>query len=140
MSGQPLLILVFFNAIIAILFASLIYFTEGQRYSVEYKFLAEHPNGVFVRPNAALTDEEVSPFRSIPYALWWVLVTMTTVGYGDYSPTTHIGKGIGVICFYVGIIFLALPISVLGSNFEIVYNRKMAIEGRRKKKESPQKG
>jgi len=134
MSGQPLLILVFFNVIIAILFASLIYFTEGQSYSVAEEFLPDHPQGVFVRSNWQKDDiEEVSPFRSIPYALWWVLVTMTTVGYGDYYPTTRIGKGIGVCTFYVGIIFLALPISVLGSNFEFVYTRRMAKEGKPKK-------
>jgi hypothetical protein len=133
MSGQPLLILVFFNVIITILFGALIWFSEGMSYSVAPQFTAADvttsmgypmfPTGVYVRPDMSLTKEEVSPFRSIPYSVWWVLTTMTTVGYGDYSPTTYIGKCIGVVCFYVGIIFLALPISVIGTNFEIVYHR-----------------
>jgi hypothetical protein len=118
------MILVFFNVIVTILFGSL-YFAEGLRFSVDASFLDGHPTGVFIRPAKSLDVDEVSPFRSIPYSIWWVLVTMTTVGYGDYSPTTRVGKSIGVVCFYVGIIFLALPISVLGNNFEIAYNRMM---------------
>jgi hypothetical protein len=158
MSGQPLLILVFFNVIITVLFGALIYFAEGMEFSVAPEFTVgsagsppDHPMGVYVRPDASLMAIEVSPFRSIPYAVWWVLTTMTTVGYGDMSPTSPIGKLIGIACFYVGVIFLALPISVLGTNFEIVYNRltaeKLAKEARKpqrrrksKSKPTPKRG
>jgi len=145
MSGQPLAILLFFNCIIIVLFASVIYYAEGTRYSIADKFTApladlcgnlvapRFPTGVYVRENAQLSFDEVSPFRTIPYAVWWVSVTMTTVGYGDYSPATRLGKIIGVLCFYVGIIFLALPISILGTNFEIVYER--FVEKRKLSKE-----
>eukprot|EP00929_Paragymnodinium_shiwhaense_P013399 TRINITY_DN12125_c0_g1_i2.p1 TRINITY_DN12125_c0_g1~~TRINITY_DN12125_c0_g1_i2.p1 ORF type:complete len:786 (+),score=141.82 TRINITY_DN12125_c0_g1_i2:136-2493(+) len=133
MSGQPLLILVFFNLIIAVLFGSLMYYAEGQTFSIDPEFTqpidgeaAAHPLGVFVRKDKNFLHDEVTPFRSIPRAMWWVCVTMTTVGYGEFYPTTRPGKVIGVACFYVGIIFLALPISVLGNNFEIVYLREMA--------------
>eukprot|EP00928_Gymnodinium_smaydae_P093704 TRINITY_DN77_c2_g1_i1.p1 TRINITY_DN77_c2_g1~~TRINITY_DN77_c2_g1_i1.p1 ORF type:complete len:945 (-),score=187.41 TRINITY_DN77_c2_g1_i1:40-2874(-) len=133
MSGQPLLILVFFNMIITILFASLIYYAEGQRYSVDPVFTvglgnesAAYPTGVFVRSTQDWTQDEPTPFRSIPFAIWWVFVTMTTVGYGDFSPTTFLGKCIGVVAFYVGIIFLALPIGILGNNFDIAYENMLA--------------
>merc|ERR1719409_2174308 len=135
MSGQPLAILGFFIVIITILFGALIFYAEGQRYSVAPEFAGTleqpgaFPTGVFVRRDTTLTIDEVSPFRSIPYCCWWVAVTTTTVGYGDYSPTTPVGKFIGVVCFYVGVIFLALPVSVLGSNFEVVYNQ-MLEEGK----------
>jgi len=125
MSGQPLMILMFFNSIVVMLFGSLMYYAEGQTFSVDDKFTsdARFPTGVFVRKNQQNTGFDVTPFRSIPYSLWWVCVTVTTVGYGDYAPTTMIGKCIGVSTFYCGIIFLALPISILGQNFSIVYDR-----------------
>jgi hypothetical protein len=137
MSAQPLMILFFFKAIIMVLFASLIYYVEGQKYSVDAKFTAPQldscgneleplfPTGVYVRRDKLGETDEPTPYRSIGSSCWWVLVTMTTVGYGDIFPTTNEGRVIGVICMYVGIIFLALPISVLGENFEMVYNKML---------------
>lgn len=135
MSGRPLMILCFFNLIMAVLFASAMYFAEGTRYSVSPKFTDPqdgqplYSTGVIVRKDATLTHDEISPFRSIPYALWWVFVTTTTVGYGDMSPTTPLGKVIGVACFYTGIVFLALPIGVLCTNFEMIYSRELEARG-----------
>merc|ERR1712190_669602 len=134
MSGQPLAVLTFINVVVAMIFASLIYLVEGKTFSVAAEFTApvmtggtnisaRFPKGVYVRPDSQNDNEEVSPFRSIPYALWWVFVTMTTVGYGDYAPTTPLGKVIGILLFYAGIILLALPIGVLSKNFEIVYQQ-----------------
>jgi hypothetical protein len=153
-------VLAFLNVIIALVFGTLIYNVEGQKYSVDEKWLSmdEFPNGVYVRTlqrwgsrfvengtdgefgeYVGIKDEEITPFQSIPRALWWVLVTLTTVGYGDYSPMTYWGKTVGVLAFYTGILFLALPISVLGSNMEIVYNKhyakEMAEKDRRREKE-----
>jgi len=125
LSRQPLLILVALNCIVVVLFASIIFYTEGQRFSVESQWLGDHPTGVYVRQDSTLLADEVTPFRSIPYAGWWVCVTMTTVGYGDYSPSTIVGKLVGVVSFYVGMIFLALPITVLSSNFQLVIESKM---------------
>jgi hypothetical protein len=82
--------------------------------------------GAFVRPvaeNDFAIDYglEISPFVSIPVSLWWCLTTITTVGYGDLFPTTVGGRVVGILCFYAGIIFLAMPITILGLSFEEVY-------------------
>ncbi len=46
---------------------------------------------------------------------------MTTVGYGDYYPTTVLGYIIGVMCSITGIILTALPVAVIGSNFNVFW-------------------
>lgn len=56
-------------------------------------------------------------FNSIPDAMWWAVVTMTTVGYGDITPGTVQGKVIGSICAITGICLLAILIPVFVNNF-----------------------
>ena len=56
-------------------------------------------------------------FRTIPTTFWWAIVTITTVGYGDATPTTPLGKVVAGLTMVWGIIVIALPISVLGNNF-----------------------
>lgn len=56
-------------------------------------------------------------FSSIPAALWWGVVTLTTVGYGDVHPVTPLGKVIGAAIAITGIGLFALPASILASGF-----------------------
>lgn len=123
MSGEPLLVVCFLNAIVVVLFGCLIYFVEGQQYSVDESLLSRFPTGVYATLDPHEIELTPTAFRSIPVSVWWVCTTVTTVGYGDMSPYTPLGKAVGVTCFYVGIMFLALPISIIGSNFNIVYQR-----------------
>ena len=56
-------------------------------------------------------------FSSIPASLWWALVTLTTVGYGDVVPITTLGKIFGGLITMLGICFYALPAGILSSSF-----------------------
>lgn len=56
-------------------------------------------------------------FSSIPAALWWGVVTLTTVGYGDVYPVTPLGKLFGGTIAALGVGLFALPASVLASDF-----------------------
>ncbi|KAK0417949.1 hypothetical protein QR680_013294 [Steinernema hermaphroditum] len=66
-------------------------------------------------------DEPDTTFRSIPDACWWAVVTMTTVGYGDYCPTTVFGKMIASCASISGVLVLAFPITMIVENFSKNY-------------------
>lgn len=56
-------------------------------------------------------------FSSIPASMWWAVVTMTTVGYGDIYPVTPIGKALASIIALMSIGLFALPAGILASGF-----------------------
>ena len=51
---------------------------------------------------------------------------MTTVGYGDVTPRSSAGKVVGALCACSGVLILALPVSVIGSNFTLYYSYAQA--------------
>lgn len=64
-------------------------------------------------------------FSSIPDSMWWSVITICTVGYGDIYPVTVIGKLIGGVLAVIGIGFFALPTGIISSGFsEILAERK----------------
>jgi voltage-gated potassium channel len=64
-------------------------------------------------------EHEAQPnvFSSIPESMWWGVITLTTIGYGDVVPITPMGKLIGGIIAILGIGMYALPTSILGAGF-----------------------
>ena len=66
-----------------------------------------------------LVEKDVQPekFGSIPQSMWWSIVTLTTVGYGDVFPITSLGKIFGSIIIILGIGTVALPAGILASAF-----------------------
>lgn len=115
------MLLVFFLVLGIVVFASLVYYAER----------------IEVNPD--------NQFQSIPLGLWWAvspfslfmpnieiyrtykplirpylqIVTMTTIGYGDMTPHTYLGRIIGSVCALAGVLTIALPVPV---SFEL---RKM---------------
>lgn len=64
-------------------------------------------------------EHEAQPeaFPNIPASMWWGVVTLTTVGYGDVYPITPIGKVLGAALAILGIGIFALPAGILASGF-----------------------
>lgn len=70
-------------------------------------------------------NAQPNKFSSIPQAMWWGVVTLTTVGYGDIYPITPLGKIFSSIISLLGIGLFALPTGILSAGFiEEVYRRK----------------
>uniref|UniRef100_A0A3Q0RQX1 Potassium voltage-gated channel modifier subfamily G member 3 n=1 Tax=Amphilophus citrinellus TaxID=61819 RepID=A0A3Q0RQX1_AMPCI len=61
-------------------------------------------------------------YASIPAACWWVIISMTTVGYGDMYPMTVAGRVLGGLCVVSGIVLLALPITFIYHSFVQCYH------------------
>jgi voltage-gated potassium channel len=56
-------------------------------------------------------------FSSIPDTMWWTIVTISTIGYGDVYPITPLGKVLGSIVAIIGIGFFALPAGIIASGY-----------------------
>uniref|UniRef100_A0A8C2A7N1 Potassium voltage-gated channel subfamily KQT member 1 n=1 Tax=Cyprinus carpio TaxID=7962 RepID=A0A8C2A7N1_CYPCA len=79
---------------------------------------------VYLAEKDAVDDSGFTEFSSYADALWWGVVTVTTIGYGDKVPQTWIGKTIAS-CFSVfAISFFALPAGILGSGFALKVQQK----------------
>ncbi|BAZ44847.1 ion transport protein [Chondrocystis sp. NIES-4102] len=62
-------------------------------------------------------DAQPEAFSSIPAAMWWGVITLTTVGYGDIYPVTIIGKLLGASLAFFGIGVFVLPAGIVASGF-----------------------
>ncbi|KAF4672687.1 hypothetical protein FOL47_000242 [Perkinsus chesapeaki] len=80
---------------------------------------------IMVISSAALIyffERETNPkIDSIPQAMWFSIVTISTVGYGDVSPETVAGQLISAVLIIAGVMYMAMPLSIVGSNFTLVW-------------------
>ena len=67
-------------------------------------------------------EYQSSNIKNVFIGMYWALITVTTIGYGDYVPTTTAGHVIAVACAVCGVLILALPIGIIASSFYTFYN------------------
>jgi len=107
-SRTGLLLMVYLVSIFMIIMASLLYQIEGDPTTVDGS------PGVFI---------------SIPHTFWCIIVTMTSVGYGDMYPTSDLGRIVTSFVMLTGILTLAVPITLIGNRFNDVW-----LENKQEKK------
>ena len=77
-----------------------------------------------------LAEGKVQPDKlgTIPDALWWAIVTIGTIGYGDVVPVTALGKVIATGTIFLGLIMMALPIGIIATAFaEQIHRRDFIV-------------
>src|SRR3569832_245269 len=63
-------------------------------------------------------------FGTIPDAMWWAVVTLGTVGYGDAAPITVAGRLVASLTIWVGLLMVALPVGIVASAFANEVSRR----------------
>jgi voltage-gated potassium channel len=66
-----------------------------------------------------LVEHGENGFTSIPRSIYWAIVTVTTVGYGDIVPVTVLGQTLASIIMLIGYAIIAVPTGIIGSELVI---------------------
>jgi voltage-gated potassium channel len=88
-SRTKIFVFVFFVIIISVLLGTVMYLVEGPQHG----------------------------FKSIPLSIYWTIVTLTTVGYGDISPQTGLGQVIAVLIMIIGYGIIAVPTGIVSAQY-----------------------
>lgn len=102
-SRAKIFVFVFFLLIISVLLGTVMYLVEGPEHG----------------------------FNSIPHSVYWTIVTLTTVGYGDISPETGLGQVIASIIMILGYGVIAVPTGIVSAEYVTEAKRK---KGKKKEK------
>jgi voltage-gated potassium channel len=73
-----------------------------------------------------LAERHVQPDKlgTIPDAMWWAVVTLGTIGYGDVIPITPLGKLIATFSILLGVVMIALPVGIIANAFSDEIHRR----------------
>jgi voltage-gated potassium channel Kch len=123
-SMEIIMFVLMIMTLVIFIYGSIIFSLESGTYIVS----SDYPNGQYLVEDSQ-GEYRVSSLTSTFTGMYWAVITMTTVGYGDIVPYTDIGKVVAVTCAFVGLLFMALPIAILGSKVTLEYAK---LEGKAK--------
>ena len=67
-------------------------------------------------------------FNSIPHSIYWAIVTLTTVGYGDISPQTPVGQAMASVVMIFGYAIIAVPTGIVTVEMSHAFKRKVSTQ------------
>jgi len=102
-SRQKIIVFLFFILVVVIIMGSVLYIVESN---------------------------SNSGFTSIPRSIYWAIVTLTTVGYGDIAPVTEIGQFLAAIIMILGYAVIAVPTGIVST--EMMYSGKKKSKKKRR--------
>ncbi len=74
-----------------------------------------------------LVEKKENGFTNIPESIYWAIVTITTVGYGDISPITPIGKFVASVVMLIGYAIIAVPTGIITHDIAIAARQKKEL-------------
>ncbi|KAL0478280.1 hypothetical protein AKO1_008550 [Acrasis kona] len=110
-SYKSLLTVIYFMFVIVLVTGTLMYYIERGTLNQE--------ESAFILPDGTL-----SVFSSIPAGMWWSIVTLVTLGYGDLVPRTVFGKLLASCTMILGVMILAMPSMIIGAAFTKLVSKK----------------
>ena len=99
-SGRKITVFLYTVLTLVVLFGSLMYVIEGEAHG----------------------------FTSIPRSIYWAIVTLTTVGYGDISPQTPLGQALASIVMIFGYSIIAVPTGIVTVEMSQAFRRKVSTQ------------
>ena len=99
-SGRKIVVFLYTVLTLVVIFGSLMYVIEGPAHG----------------------------FNSIPHSIYWAIVTLTTVGYGDISPQTPVGQALASVVMICGYAIIAVPTGIVTVEMSHAFKRKVSTQ------------
>jgi voltage-gated potassium channel len=75
-----------------------------------------------------IIEDPQSGFTSIPQSIYWAIVTLTTVGYGDISPQSGLGQTLAALIMIIGYGIIAVPTGIVTAELTQVYKKSVSTQ------------
>ena len=130
-SNLKIYLIIFFS--VMMISSTAMYFVEGSLYSAENVEIGQKALDALAQPGQ--TPEQYVPrdpisgapvpadkqfFTSIPTAMWWCIVTLTSTGYGDIYPVTVGGRIVAGFTMFLGLVLFGILLNVVGKTLMVV--------------------
>lgn len=128
-SKSAIIFLIFFILSFGTFYATCVFYAELS--------ICKMQDGVWIYNDsiAGAANGTPSVMQNILDALWWAIVTMSTLGYGDIVPKSVIGKCIASVTIVTAVVFMNLPMAIVAANLTELYaERRLEAQAKKRAK------